>query len=540
MPDSNTSVMFMPDDAPAAPAAPKTYSREALVAKGMSKGWDRARAEAAADVKLARETAKVWESAAPGEDFSAVAKRAGELVPDVYTAPEEVSSMPTFPRQKVELPVARPAPVASERWKDRPLRPLSSLTPEEVRSISVAENAREDVAAEAARERAADTAKFFPPLGFAMGGPAGAALGAGVGAFAKPFAAGVARIQERMGDQGPTVTELALREQSVEQMPVPATAVLQPSATTRALLANRPAPSLFDLSLRSQEVASMPTAQDEIPGIAYRVPETSLPSELVSAAGDRLYDLADVSMAFPATVSDAITGIVQEAPGVVARSLRNYSEWAARTNAQNTVKPFGRSRGKEPTLETLAEVAESWGSIPMQGTRERATSARMFKQNPEEIVPLGDYRLDQALFDIIDTPEGAVEKGLDTTMGFQMWEKEHPERARVAREKVAVQKAATAAVERPKQREAVRVRAVEDYLSANILPAIEKMKDYNLTPDEYRALQVAGALTGRQTEEGDIELAAGAGGERVLEMLKLRKEDPDTFAALIGALPQSP
>ena len=54
MPDPNTSVMFMPDDAPAAPAAPKTYSREALVQKGMSKGWDRKRAEAAADVKLAR------------------------------------------------------------------------------------------------------------------------------------------------------------------------------------------------------------------------------------------------------------------------------------------------------------------------------------------------------------------------------------------------------------------------------------------------------------------------------------------------------
>lgn len=539
MPDSTTSVMFMPDDAPAAPAAPKTYSREALVAKGMSKGWDRARAEAAADVKLARETAKVWESAAPEEDFSAVAKRAGELVPDVYTAPEEVSSMPTFPRQKVELPAARPAarpaprsavPTAvpdaatrallaqrtppnpldatsgydvmgnipfapgpkAELRAERYLRPMSSLTPQEVRAIDVAERAREDAAAAQAAEEASVTAKFFPPLGFAMGGPPGAAFGAGVGAFAKPLASGVSRLMSNVVPQKPTETELMLRMTTDgEKPPLPA------------------APASSEIS--------------------YAVPETSLPSELVSAAGNRLYDLADVSMAFPAALSDTMMNIYTGTKEAFTPSVEIPSSPSWIVPAQ-----------KPQSLAKEAELASSWGAFPTQTSRERATSARMFQQSPEEIVPLGGYGLDKSLFDVIDTPEGAVEKGLDTTTGFQMWEKENPARAQKARETVAAQRAATAAVERPKQREAVRVRAVEDYLSQNILPTIEKMKDYNLTPAEYRALQVAGSFTGRQTAEGDIELAAGAGGERVLEMLKLRKEDPDTFAALIGALPQSP
>ena len=535
MPDS-PSVMFMPDDAPAAPAAPKTYSREALVEKGMSKGWDRKRSEAAADVKLARETGKVWESAAPGEDFSAVAKRAGELVPDVYMAPEEVSSMPVFPRQKVELPTTtaaappttRTAPpttrvpdaatraLLAQRTPPNPLdatsgfpfesyipptpspeirntrylRPMSSLTPQEIRAIGVAERVREDAAAEQAAEEAGTTAKFLPPLGFAMGGPAGAAFGAGFGAFAKPLASSVSRFMGNVGTQKPTDTELMIR------MPAEGAPPAAPPASSE---------------------------------IAYTVPQKSLPSEAMDFTKDRATDFLYSSMAFPVAVSDTMMGVYTGAKDVAA-GITEFPE------------SFVVPDQKPQSLTEEAELASSRGSFPLarESTRERGLSARMFQQAPEEVVPLGNDTLGQSLFDRIDTPEGAVEKGLDTTTGFQMWEKENPVRAQKAREVVAAQKAERAPVERAAQREAIRTKTVEDYLSTNILPAIEKMKDYNLTPDEYRALQIAGALTGRQTEEGDIELAGGDGGERVREMLTLKKEDPETFAALVAAMPKGP
>lgn len=528
------------------PEKPPTYSRQALVEKGMSKGWDRARAEAAADVKLARETAKVWESAAPSESFSEVARRAQELVPDVYMAPEAVSSMPTLlPRQKVELPVtgpsaARPAPTTSERWKDRPLRPLSSLTPGEVRAIDIAEREREDVVAEAARERAGETAKFLPPLGFALGGPAGAALGAGVGAFAKPVMAGVARLQERLGETEPTVMELALRMQE-EAPPAPPPSQVVPSATTLAvrdeLLRRQGAPSSQMLPLLTQpaDVSGMPVTEQETPSIAYRVPQTNLPAELVSAAGRRIGDLADVSMAFPNVVSGAVTDIVRETPAAIGGAFQSYEDLVARSGSQ---APLRAKVGRSPSLSELAENTQSLGAIPLQATRERATSARMFQAQPEEIVPLGDYRLDQALFDVIDTPEGAVEKGLDTTPGFQMWEKENPVRAQVARRVVAQKKAAEAPVQRAEQRTVVREKTVMDLLAQDFLPSFEKMRDYNLTPEEYRFLQVAASTTGKQTQEGDMQVLGNVGGQRVRDLLELRKEDPTTFAELVAALPR--
>ena len=540
MPDSNTSVMFMPDDATAAPAAPKTYSREALVAKGMAKGWDKARAEAAADVKLAKETSKVWESAAPEEDFSAVAKRAGELVPDGYMAPEEVSSMPTLLPKREPLPLpastpsgsraapaARPAPptrvpdaatrallaqrtppdplVATSGYDvmgnipfapgpelraERYLRPMSSLTPQEVRAIDVAERAREDEAAKQAGEEASVTAKFMPPLGFAMGGPAGAALGVGFGAFAKPLAESSARLTT---PKTPTETELAIRTTFDGAKPAP---------------------------------AAPPPASEEI---AYTVPQTSVPSDMYDFAKERATDALFTSMAAPVAFSDVLMNIYKGAEEGVSAASDALSNTSWIVPAQ-----------KPQSLKREAELAVSWGSFPTQTSRERARSARMFQQRPEEIVPLGGYILDQNLFDVIDTPEGAVEKGLDKTPGFQMWEKEHPVRAQKAREVVATQKAERAPIEREAQREAVRKQTVEDYLSQGILPAIEKMKDYNLTQDEYRALQIAGSLTGRQTSEGDIELAGGDGGQRVREMLKLRKEEPDAFSALVAALPKGP
>lgn len=548
MPDS-PSVMFMPDDAPAAPAAPKTYSREALVEKGMSKGWDRERAEAAADVKLARETSKVWESAAPGEDFSAVAKRAGELVPEVYTAPEEVSSMPGFSRQKVELPTTTAsAPVAeSARWKEKPLRPMSELTPQEIRSIDVAKRAREDAAAEQAAEEAGTTAKFLPPLGFAMGGPAGAAFGAGFGAFAKPLASGVSRLLGRIGTEEPTVTELMLR--MPDKPPETYAPAMIPGEQTRAVIARARAPyplvddpNPLDAASGYDFMGNIPLtgkAPESVPDLAYTVPQTSIPSDLMDFTKERATDFLYSSMAVPVAVSDKLVDIykgAKETAGAFGQAVDDYAEFAAKTNKQNVIGPIG----KAPTLEQLAKNAASLDFIPTQGIRERATSARMFQQAPTELVPLGNYNLDQTLFDVIDTPEGAVEKGLDKSPGFQMWEKENPVRAQKAREVVAAQKAERAPVERAAQREAIRTKTVEDYLSTNILPAIEKMKDYNLTPDEYRALQIAGALTGRQTEEGDIELAAGDGGERVREMLTLKKEDPETFAALVAAMPKGP
>lgn len=542
MPDPNTSVMFMPDESPA-PAAPKTYSREALVQKGMSKGWDRERAEAAADVKLARETSKVWESAATGEDFSAVAKRAGELVPDVYTAPEEVSSMPGFSRQKVELPTttASAPRVESTRFKERPLRPMSELTPQEIRSIDVAKRAREDAAAAEAYEGATTPSKLFPAVGFAMGGPAGAAFGAGAGAVAKPLASGVSRLLGRIGTEEPTVTELMLR--MPDEQPAPAaTSVPTPDAATRALLAQGRAPSGRDLSTNYDLMGNIPMTgkePEQVPDIAYSIPKTSIPSDVMDFAKERATDFLFSSMALPVAVSDTLMDIyagAKDVPTAIGRGLEGYSELAKRSSEQNVIKPLG----KAPTLEQIAKNTETWDIIPTQGNRERATNARMFQQAPEKVVPLGNYNLDQSLFDVIDTPEGAVEKGLDTTPGFQMWEKEHPVRAQQARETVAAQRAERAPAERAAQRQEVRQKTVEDYLSANILPAIEKMKDYNLTPDEYRALQVAGAFTGRQTEEGDIELAGGDGGARVREMLTLKKEDPATFAALVAALPKGP
>ena len=519
---------------------PKTYSREALVQKGLAKGWDRARAEAAADVKLAKETSAVWESAAPGEEFSAVAQRAGALVPEVYTAPEEVSSMPVFPRQKVELPVSTsvPAPVESERWKEKPLRPMSSLTPQEIRSIDVARRAREDEAAAQTARAAGETAQFFPPVGFALGGPAGAAFGAGVGAFAKPLASSVSRFMGRVGTEEPTVTELMLR--MPDETPAPAAPVPTPDATTRALL-ERSRPADLGLSPLMSNIPMTGKPPEEVPAIAYSVPQTSLPSEVVSFAGQRLSDLADVSMAFPGAVSDMLTNIytgVQEVPTAVGEAFDDYSRLVERSSKENVIKPLGQTRSL--TLDQIAKNTQSFEIFPTQGNRERATSARMFQQAPEEVVPLGNYTLGQSLFDVIDTPEGAVEKGLDASPGFQMWEKEHPDRAQKARETVATQRAQRVAVELPKQRETIRKKTVEDLLAQDVLPAIEKMRDYNLTPDEYRALQIAGSHTGRQTEEGDIELLGNVGGRRVREMLELRKEDPDTFAALVAALPKGP
>lgn len=578
MPDSNTSVMFMPDDAPA-PAAPKTYSRQALVEKGMSKGWDRARAEAAADVKLARETGKVWESAAPGEDFSAVAKRAGELVPEVYTAPEEVSSMPVPPRQKIDLAAAqkprglmtegnidlhkRPvvknpdgtystvysytvgmdegtpdaswflipgvardgsrrltgdeafqqfratnehlgrfdSPSSAEEYANRlhedqaneyesraasptRMRSREELTPGEIRAVDVAERAREDAAAAEASRKAQEIAHYATlvtdPLNLASKG-----MERTVGRAA----AGVSRLLGKVGPEAPpTDVELALR--------------------------------------------MGPPSEDK--DLAYAVPSTNLPSEAYDFAAERVKEWWQDSPAY--RLSAFLTEDVPKVASAAATGLEDYSEFAAKTNERNALKPLG----KEPTLEQFAKNARSWDIVPTQSVRERATNARMFQQAPEKLVPLGNYNLDQSLFDVIDTPEGAVEKGLEASPGFLMWEKEHPVRAQKARETVAAQRAERAPAERAAQRQEVRQRTVEDYLSANILPAIEKMKDYNLTPDEYRALQVAGALTGRQTEEGDIELAGGDDGERVREMLKLKKEDPDTFAALVAALPKGP
>lgn len=550
MPDS-PSVMFMPDDATAAPAAPKTYSREALVQKGLSKGWDRERAEAAADVKLARETGKVWESAAPEEDFSAVAKRAGELVPDVYTAPEEVSSMPVFPRQKVELPTTTTpsAPrVESTRFSEPSLRPMSELTPQEIRSIDVAKRAREDAAAAQAYEGATTPSKLFPPVGFALGGPAGAALGLAAGTFAKPLASGVSRLLGRIGPEEPTVTELMLR--MPDKPPETYAPAMTPGKKTRAVIARARAPyplvEKYPLDMASgydfTRLGDMPLTGEEpeqVPELAYTVPQTSIPSDLMDFTKERATDFLYSSMAVPVAVSDTLVDIykgAKEKAGAFGQAVDDYSEFAAKTNKQNVIGPIGTA----PTLEQLAKRTASQDIIPTQGNRERATSARMFQQDPEGIVPLGNYTIGQALFDVIDTPEGAVEKGLEKTPGFQMWEKENPARAQKAREVVAAQKAERAPVERAAQREAIRTKTVEDYLSTNILPAIEKMQDYNLTPDEYRALQIAGALTGQQTEEGDIELAAGDGGERVREMLTLKKEDPDTFAALVAAMPKGP
>lgn len=515
---------------------PKTYSREALVQKGMAKGWDRERAEAAADVKLAKETSSVWESAALGEDFSAVAARAGALVPEVYTAPEEVSSMPVFPRQKVELPATTTASVPrveSARFKERPLRPMAELTPQEIRSIDVARRAREDEAAAQTAGAAGETAQFFPPVGFALGGPAGAAFGAGVGAFAKPLAASVSRLMGRVGTEEPTVTELMLR--MPDETPAPAAPVRAPDAATRALL-ERSRPTELGLSPLMSNIPMTEKSPEEVPAIAYSVPQTSLPGEVMSFAGQRLSDLADVSMAFPGAVSDVLTNVVQQTPRALGEAFDDYSRLVERSSKQNVIKPLGKAL----TLDQLAKNTQSFEIIPTQGNRERATSARMFQQAPEEVVPLGNYTLGQSLFDVIDTPEGAVEKGLDTSPGFQMWEKEHPVRAQQARETVSVQRVARAPVERAAARQAVREQTVEDFLSRDVLPAIEKMRDYNLTPDEYRALQVAGSLTGRQTEEGDIELLGNVGGRRVREMLELRREDPDTFAALVAALPKPP
>jgi len=544
MPDS-PSVMFMPDEPPA-PAAPKTYSREALVEKGMLKGWDRKRSEAAADVKLARETAKVWDSAAPGEDFSAVARRSGELVPDVYMAPEEVSSMPVFPRQRVELPMTTTTPsaprVESTRFSGPALRPMSDLTPQEIRSIDVAKRAREDAAAAEAYEGATTPSKLFPPLGFAMGGPAGAQLGVAAGTFAKPLASGVSRLLGRIGTEEPTVTELMLR--MPDKPPETYAPAMIPGEATRAIIARNRTPSPFDAASGYDftRMGDMPMTGEEpeqVPELAYTVPQTSIPSDLMDITKERATDFLDSSMAFPVAVSDTLVDIykgAKEKVGAFGQAVDDYAEFAARTNKQNVIGPIGTV----PTLEQLAKRTASQDIIPTQGNRERATSARMFQQSPKEIVPLGNYNIGQALFDVIDTPEGAVEKGLDKSPGFQMWEKENPVRAQQARDVVAAQKAASAPAERAAQRQEVRQKTVEDYLSTNILPAIEKMKDYNLTPAEYRALQVAGSFTGRQTAEGDIELAAGDGGERVREMLKLKKEDPATFAALVEALPKGP
>jgi hypothetical protein len=531
--------MFMPDEPPA-PAAPKTYSRQALVEKGMSKGWDRARAEAAADVKLARETAKVLDSAAPGEDFSAVARRSGELVPDVYMAPEEVSSMPVFPRQRVELPTtapsaARPPPRSAlptlvpdaatrallakrappdplvatsgydvmgnipfapgpkaELRAERYLRPMSSLTPQEVRAINIAERAREDATAEQAAEEAGTTAKFLPPLGFAMGGPAGAAFGAGFGAFARPLASGMSRLMGNVGTQKPTDTELMLR------------------MTT-------------DGEKRS---STSPTSSE----IAYTVPQKSLPSEAMDFTKDRATDFLFSSMAFPVAVSDTMMGIYTGAKDL-AGELPQLSEQSFVVPAQ-----------KPQSLAKEAELASSWGSFPLarESERERATSARMFQQSPKEIVPLGNYNIGQSLFDVIDTPEGAVEKGLDTTPGFQMWEKENPVRAQQAREVVAAQKAARAPAERVVQREEVKQKTLDDYFSKRLLPPIELLAEYNLSPEEYEALQILGSSTGMSTEEGAIQLSSDISAEQARLFLRLSRDNPAKFKAHVEALRRSP
>lgn len=546
MPDPNTSVMFMPDEPPA-PAAPKTYSREALVEKGMSKGWDRERAEAAADVKLARETNKVWESAAPGEDFSAVAKRAGELVPEVYTAPEEVSSMPVFPRQKVELPTTTTpsAPrVESTRFSEPSLRPMSELTPQEIRSIDVAKRAREDAAAAQAYEGATLPSKLFPPVGFALGGPAGAELGVAAGTVAKPLASGVSRLLGRIGSEEPTVTELMLR--MPDKPPETYAPAMIPGEQTRAVIARARAPyplvEKYPIDMASgydfTRLGDMPLTGEEpeqVPELAYTVPQTSIPSDLMDITKERATDFLYSSMAVPVAVSDTLVDIykgAKEKAGAFGQAVDDYAEFAAKTNKQNVIGPIG----KAPTLEQLAKRTASQDIIPTQGNRERATSARMFQQAPAEIVPLGNYNLDQSLFDVIDTPEGAVEKGLDKSPGFQMWEKENPVRAQKAREVVAAQKAERAPAALAEQREEVKQKTLDDYFAQRLLPPMERLAEYNLSPEAYEALQILGAGTGMRTEEGAVVLSSDNSAEQARLFLRLSQDNPAKFQAHVERL----
>jgi hypothetical protein len=537
--------MFMPDEPPA-PAAPKTYSRQALVEKGMSKGWDRERAEAAADVKLARETNKLLDSAAPGESFSEVARRSGELVPDVYMAPEEVSSMPVFPRQKVELPTTTTpsAPrVESTRFSEPSLRPMSELTPQEIRSIDVAKRAREDAAAAQAYEGATLPSKLFPPVGFALGGPAGAELGVAAGTVAKPLASGVSRLLGRIGSEEPTVTELMLR--MPDKPPETYAPAMIPGEQTRAVIARARAPyplvddpNPLDATSGYDFMGNIPLtrkAPESVPELAYTVPQTSIPSDLMDLTKERATDFLYSSMAVPVAVSDTLVDIykgAKEKAGAFGQAVDDYSEFAAKTNKQNVIGPIG----KAPTLEQLAKNAASLDFIPTQGIRERATSARMFQQAPTELVPLGNYNLDQTLFDVIDTPEGAVEKGLDKSPGFQMWEKENPVRAQKAREVVAAQKAERAPAALVEQREEVKQRTLDDYFAQRLLPPMERLAEYNLSPEAYEALQILGAGTGMRTEEGAVQLSSDNSAEQARLFLRLSQDNPAKFQAHVERL----
>jgi hypothetical protein len=162
----------------------------------------------------------------------------------------------------------------------------------------------------------------------------------------------------------------------------------------------------------------------------------------------------------------------------------------------------------------------------------------MFQQAPTEIVPLGNYNIDQSLFDVIDTPEGAVEKGLDKSPGFQMWEKGNPVRAQKAREVVAAQKAERAPAERVAQREAVKQNNLYEAVAAGFLPPLEALADYGVTPAEYEALKVNGVVTAEAQGGGFI--LSPMGSTRLVEVLDMRREDPESYGTLIAGYQPAP
>lgn len=414
---------------------------------------------------------------------------------------------------------------------------MSELTPQEIRSIDVAKRAREDAAAAQAYEGATTPSKLFPPIGFAMGGPAGAAFGAGAGAVAKPLASGVSRLLGRIGSEEPTVTELMLR--MPDKPPETYAPAMIPGEHTRAVIARAPYPLVekYPLDMASgydfTRLGDMPLTGEEpeqVPELAYTVPQTSIPSDLMDFTKERATDFLYSSMAVPVAVSDTLVDIykgAKEKAGAFGQAVDDYADWAAKTNKQNVIGPIGTA----PTLEQLAKGTASQDIIPTQGNRERATSARMFQQDPEDIVPLGNYTIGQALFDVIDTPEGAVKRGLEKTPGFQMWEKENPARAQKAREVVAAQKAERAPAAREAQREAVKQQDLNKAVEAGLLPPLEALADYNITQQEYVALKAAGAIKG--AAEGGGFLLSPEGTNRVLGLLDMKRTDPQDYAGHI-------